>query len=75
MWESAIPLSPFLCWNIAISRLGAARTALFGNLIPIFSSFEAVILLGEKITSIHIISGLLVIGGLLLANLSSKPKT
>lgn len=65
----------FLCWNIAISRLGAARTALFGNLIPIFSSFEAVILLGEKITSIHIISGLLVIGGLLLANLSSKPKT
>lgn len=64
----------FLCWNIAISRLGAARTALFGNLIPIFSSFEAVILLGEKITSIHIISGLLVIGGLLLANWSGKLK-
>lgn len=58
----------FLCWNIAISRLGAARTALFGNLIPIFSSFEAVILLGEKITLIHIVSGLLVIGGLLMAN-------
>ena len=32
----------FLIWNIAISRLGAGRTALFGNLIPIFSSIEAV---------------------------------
>lgn len=59
----------FLCWNAAIARLGAARTALFGNLIPIFSSLEAVIFLGEKITPVHYISGLLVIGGLLLANL------
>ena len=32
----------FLCWNAAISRLGAARTALFGNLIPIFATLEAV---------------------------------
>lgn len=60
----------FLCWNAAIARLGAARTALFGNLIPVFSSIEAVLLLGEDITSIHYISGILVIVGLLLANLS-----
>lgn len=59
----------FLCWNAAIARLGAARTALFGNLIPIFSSLEALWLLNEKITMIHITSGLLVVGGLLIANL------
>jgi drug/metabolite transporter (DMT)-like permease len=59
----------FLCWNAAIARLGAARTALFGNLIPIFSSLEAVVFLGEKITPVHYVSGLLVIGGLLLANI------
>jgi drug/metabolite transporter (DMT)-like permease len=60
----------FLCWNAAIARLGAARTALFGNLIPIFSSMEAVLLLGENITPIHYVSGTLVILGLVLANFS-----
>lgn len=59
----------FLCWNAAILRLGAARTALFGNLIPIFSSLEALLLLKENITYLHLVSGLLVIGGLVLANL------
>jgi drug/metabolite transporter (DMT)-like permease len=60
----------FLCWNAAIARLGAARTALFGNLIPVFSSVEAVIFLGEEITPNHYISGMLVIAGLILANLT-----
>jgi drug/metabolite transporter (DMT)-like permease len=59
----------FLCWNVAISRLGAARTALFGNLIPIFASIEAVLLLDEKVTMIHLISGITVITGLVIANL------
>jgi drug/metabolite transporter (DMT)-like permease len=42
---------------------------LFGNLIPIFSSMEAVVLLGEKITVIHIISFILIVMGLLVDNL------
>lgn len=59
----------FLCWNMAIGRMGAARTALFGNLIPIFSTLEAVWILGEKMTMIHWLSGVLVITGLVIANL------
>ena len=62
----------FLCWNEAISRLGASRTALFGNLIPIFSTLEAVLILHEEVSSIHLVSGLLVVTGLVLANISSK---
>lgn len=58
----------FLIWNIAIRKLGAGRTALFGNLIPIFSSAEAAILLHEKFTIIHFISMALVLSGILLAN-------
>lgn len=58
----------FLCWNIALHKLGAGRTVLFGNLIPVFSTLEAVWLLDEKITSIHIASGIIVIAGLVLAN-------
>jgi drug/metabolite transporter (DMT)-like permease len=59
----------FLIWNKAIAALGTGRTALFGNLIPVFSSIEAVFLLNEKITTIHIISFILVVSGLVIANL------
>ncbi len=62
----------FLCWNLAIQKLGAGRTVLFGNLIPVFSIIEAVILLGEKMTTAHIVSGVIVISGLAIANLKSK---
>jgi len=58
----------FLFWNIAIAKLGAGRTALFGNLIPVFSSIGAVFLLHEKISHIHLLSFILVVLGLLIAN-------
>jgi drug/metabolite transporter (DMT)-like permease len=58
----------FFFWNIAIGKLGAGRTALFGNLIPIFSSAEAAILLDEEFTWIHVVSMLLVFGGIIMAN-------
>lgn len=58
----------FLCWNRSIKELGAGRTALFGNLIPIFSTIEAILILGEKISYIHIISFLLIIAGLAFDN-------
>ncbi len=58
----------FFCWNAAIASIGSVRTALFGNLIPVFSTLEAVWLLRETITLIHLVSGVLVITGLVLAN-------
>ncbi len=62
----------FLCWNMAIQKLGASRTVLFGNLIPVFSIIEAVIFLGEKMSTAHLISGTIVILGLIIANIKSK---
>jgi drug/metabolite transporter (DMT)-like permease len=62
----------FFCWNAAIKNLGSSATALFANLIPIFSTIEAVIFLGEDFSGIHLISGLLVIGGLVIANIPAK---
>lgn len=68
-------VTAFLCWNLSIQKIGAGRTVLFGNLIPVFSVLEAVWLLGERINRIHIISGILVITGLVLANTVRKNKT
>ena len=62
----------FFIWNIAISKLGAGRTALFGNLIPVFSSIEAAIILHEDFTWVHIASMAIIFAGLLLANLRHK---
>jgi len=62
----------FLFWNAAIARLGSGRTALFGNLIPVFSSVEAVLILGEKVTWIYYTSFALVITGLIIANLQKR---
>jgi drug/metabolite transporter (DMT)-like permease len=58
----------FLIWNIAIGKLGAGRTALFGNLIPVFSSIEAAVILHEQFTWIHITSMVIVFTGIVLAN-------
>ena len=62
----------FLIWNKAIVALGSGRTALFGNLIPIFSSIEAVIILHEQFIWIYVISLILVFTGIVLANLQVK---
>jgi drug/metabolite transporter (DMT)-like permease len=56
-------------WNRAIDKLGAGRAALFGNLIPIFSSIEAVIWLNESFNAHHVIGMLIVFTGLAIANL------
>jgi drug/metabolite transporter (DMT)-like permease len=62
----------FFGWNAAIEKLGATATALFANLIPVFSTIEAVIFLGEDFSVTHVISGLLVIAGVVIANISVK---
>lgn len=58
----------FLLWNKAIRLLGAGRTALFGNLIPVFSSIEAAFFLHEDFTGVHITSMLIVFAGIMMAN-------
>jgi drug/metabolite transporter (DMT)-like permease len=64
----------YLFWNRSIHLIGPSRTVLFGNLIPIFSTIEAVVLLGEQFTSIHIISGIIVLIGLVIANITPPKK-
>jgi drug/metabolite transporter (DMT)-like permease len=60
----------FLAWNAAIARIGIGRTVLFGYLIPLVAALEAVLFLGEKFTTNHLISAVLVATGLFLTNLS-----
>ena len=60
----------FLSWNISIRYIGPAKTALFGNLIPVFSSIEAAVILNESLTPVAVISYVVILAGILLANFS-----
>ncbi|MQB42125.1 DMT family transporter [Rhizobium sp. ICMP 5592] len=62
---AAIPTSLLapLCWMIGIQKLGAARTSLLINLLPIVVAALAWAVLGEQLHSYHAIGGALALIG------------
>ncbi|MBV1776438.1 DMT family transporter [Burkholderiaceae bacterium DAT-1] len=61
----ASTIAPFL-WMRGVAQLGAGRTALFMNLLPVFTVIIAVSMLGEAVHPYHLVGGLLVLGGVWL---------
>lgn len=59
----------YLCWNRGILELGANRAGLYINLIPLFTALLAVLFLGERFYTFHIVGIGLIFTGLLLFNL------
>jgi drug/metabolite transporter (DMT)-like permease len=50
-------------WNLALQRVGAGRTAVFGNLTPLFGVLLAWGVLGERLTPPQLLGGLLTVAG------------
>jgi drug/metabolite transporter (DMT)-like permease len=61
-------VAAFMAWSVGIRGVGAARGAIFVNLIPLFTAGIAVLTLGERLGLVQLIGGLLVIGGVTLAS-------
>ncbi len=61
-------LGAFLCYNAALSHLGAGKTAVFLNGIPIVAVGVAAIVLGESVSYHHAIAAALVIAGVMISN-------
>ena len=55
-------------WFTAIDRVGPSRAALFANLQPFLAAIIALLLLSEHITTLQIVGGLGVAGGIVLAS-------
>ncbi|MGL5030296.1 MAG: DMT family transporter [Aeromonas sp.] len=68
----ASAICPWL-WMQGISLLGATRTAIFMNLLPVMTAGLAITLLGERLTSYHLMGGGLTLFGVLLAQLLVRP--
>ena len=61
----------YLFWNIGIARLGAARAAVFLNLVPVASMLISAIT-GEPPTHVQLFGGALVIGAVTFSALPSR---
>lgn len=62
----------YIWWNQGVIKLGSNRAAVFMNIVPLAGIIFAVFLLGEHIVVSQIVGGFLIIGGIILANLSGK---
>ena len=56
-----------ILWFKAVSRVGPSRATLVANLQPFIAAVFALVLLSETITSVQVVGGLLIGGGILLA--------
>lgn len=63
----------YLFWNTGIARLGAGRTALFMNLIPVFAMLTAAVM-GRLPNAAQIMGGALVISGVALAMVPQRKR-
>ncbi|WP_269532234.1 DMT family transporter [Chitinimonas sp. BJYL2] len=54
-----------LAWMHGVARLGPSRTALFFNLLPVFTALAAALVLDEQLHGSVLIGGVLIVGGVL----------
>lgn len=60
----------YLVQQVAIKEIGPARTSVFINLVPVFSSILAVIILDEVLQPVKIFTALLIIAGVCICQLA-----
>jgi drug/metabolite transporter (DMT)-like permease len=60
----------FVWYYQAVQRLGAARTAIFNNLVPVFGATFGVLLLGEPLLPSMLVGGVIAVAGVMLVSKS-----
>ncbi|MCE8017590.1 DMT family transporter [Halomonas sp. MCCC 1A17488] len=60
-------------WMRAIRQIGASQASIFINLMPLFSALIAMLFLGERIALFHLVGGLLVLAGVIMAQTLTQP--
>ncbi|MEX1300366.1 MAG: DMT family transporter [Desulfotignum sp.] len=61
-------LCAFLLWNRAILLLGPSRAGMIYYTLPLFSGLLAYLFLGENIGLVHVVSSVMILTGIVLAN-------
>ncbi|GLY01918.1 EamA family transporter [Actinoplanes sp. NBRC 101535] len=66
-------LAGFAGWGFLLRRYGAATVAPFSMLVPFFGMASAAVFLGERVHTVDVIGGTLVVGGVLLGLVRTRP--
>ncbi|MCF8044971.1 MAG: DMT family transporter [Desulfarculaceae bacterium] len=64
---SAVTLGAYACFNYGVSKIPAGRASAFVNLIPVFSLFMGIIILGDSFTPQQCAACLIIFSGLLVS--------
>jgi len=62
-------------WFYCVDRLGSTRTAIYANLVPFWTLLFAWFFIGEEITLLQILGGILILTGIYLTKLKRKLTT
>jgi drug/metabolite transporter (DMT)-like permease len=65
----------YLIWYIGVQRIGAARTSIYSNVVPVVAIAVAAVWLGEPLTPLKVGGALAVLSGVLLTRLARAPAT
>ena len=60
-------LAAFAMWNMAVAVIGPSLAGLIYYSLPLFSGTAAFLFLNEPMNILHLLSGICILGGILLA--------
>jgi drug/metabolite transporter (DMT)-like permease len=64
----------YILWNGAVAVLGASRTSVYQCLVPFLTAIIAFVVLDERPGPLHVLGGLLIVTGVLLAKQTTAPE-
>ncbi len=56
----------FVFWLVGVNKVGAGRTSIFVNMVPVWSALLGVLFLGERLALFHLVGAVLTLGGVYL---------
>ena len=61
-------IAAYYCWQKAIELIGPNRSAMFIQLMPLFSALMAIIIFKEKFQLYHFLGAAFIVSGIYLSN-------
>ncbi len=67
-------VAAYILWNRGVAKLGASRAAVYNTLVPFVATVIAFVGLDERPGPLHLVGGLLIVSGVLLARQAPAPE-
>lgn len=62
----------YLLWTKAIASIGPVLAGMVYYTLPLFTAIESVLLLGERVSLVHLLGGALIVSGIMLATVDRR---